>query len=229
MTKQHTKVNLLNAQPHFSWIKAHTYALLNEIFSAITHGIGIILAIIGAVMLIIQGVHVGGVMRITTFSIYATMLIVFYTASTMFHSLYFTRAEKLFQIFDHSAIYLLIAGTYTPYCLVAIQGWLGLTILAVIWVMTILGIVYKSIWLGRLQTLSTFIYVIMGWMCLLGIVKLYHYLGLHGFLLLLLGGISFTLGAVIYSFKRIPFGHVIWHVFVLLGTILMYLSIYQYV
>lgn len=229
MTKQRTKVNLLNIQPHFSWIKDHTYTLLNEIFSAITHGIGIIMAIIGAVMLIVHGVHVGGPMRIVTFSIYGAMLIIFYTASTMFHSLYFTRAEKLFQIFDHSAIYLLIAGTYTPYCLVAIQGWLGWIILVVIWIMTILGIVYKSLWLGKLQNLSTVIYVVMGWMCLLGIVKLYHYLGVHGFFLLLWGGIAFTLGAVIYSFKRIPFGHVIWHLFVLLGTVLMYLSIYLYV
>lgn len=213
----------------FNWIKDKTYYLLNEIFSAITHGIGELLAIIGAIALIIHGVHVGGAMRITSFVIYSITLVVFYIASTMFHSLYFTRVEKLFQIFDHSAIYLLIAGSYTPYCLIAIGGWLGWVILTVIWIMTVLGIIYKALWMGKLKTLSTIIYVVMGWMCLLGIVKLYDYLGIHGFLLLLFGGIAFTVGALIYSFPRIPFGHVIWHVFVMIGTILMYLSIYFYV
>ncbi|MGQ2283214.1 PAQR family membrane homeostasis protein TrhA [Apilactobacillus kunkeei] len=213
----------------FNWIRDKTYHLLNEIFSAITHGIGELLAIIGAVALIIHGVHVGGEMRITSFIIYSITLVIFYIASTMFHSLYFTRAEKLFQIFDHSAIYLLIAGSYTPYCLIAIGGWLGWVILTVIWIMTVLGIIYKALWMGKLKTLSTIIYVVMGWMCLLGIVKLYDYLGIHGFLLLLFGGIAFTVGALIYSFPSIPFGHVIWHVFVMIGTILMYFSIYFYV
>ncbi|UQS84509.1 hemolysin III family protein [Apilactobacillus apisilvae] len=212
-----------------TWVGSKKYFLLSEIFSAITHGLGVLLAIAGAACLIVQGVSEGGAMRITTFAIYSGILIVFYLASTMFHSLYFTRAEKLFQIFDHSAIYLLIAGTYTPYCLVAIQGWLGWLIFGIIWLMTIMGIIYKSIWMGKYKTLSTVIYVVMGWMCLLGIFRLYHYLGLTGFLLLLFGGIAFTVGAVIYSFKQIPFGHVIWHLFVLLGTIMMYFSIYFYV
>lgn len=229
MNSKITEKTTQQVKQKFNWIKDKTYYLLNEIFSAITHGIGALLAIIGAIALIVHGVHAGGGVRITSFVIYSVTLVVFYLASTMFHSLYFTRVEKLFQIFDHSAIYLLIAGTYTPYCLVAIKGWLGSIILAVIWIMTVLGIVYKSIWLGKLKTLSTVIYVVMGWMCLLGIVRLYYYLGIHGFLLLLFGGIAFTVGAVIYSFKRIPFGHVIWHVFVLLGTILMYISIYLYV
>ncbi|TPR24552.1 hemolysin III family protein [Apilactobacillus micheneri] len=214
---------------NITWVGSKKYFLLNEIFSAITHGIGVLLAIAGAICLIVHGSFEGGAMRITTFSIYGGILILFYLASTLFHSLYFTGAEKLFQIFDHSAIYLLIAGTYTPYCLVAIQGWLGWTIFGIIWAVTIMGIVYKSIWMGKYKTLSTVMYVVMGWMCLLGIVRLYQYLGVTGFFLLLFGGIAFTLGAVIYSFKQIPFGHVIWHLFVLLGTIMMYFSIYLYV
>ncbi|WP_220751494.1 PAQR family membrane homeostasis protein TrhA [Apilactobacillus xinyiensis] len=210
-------------------MKPRTYTLLNEIFSAITHGLGSIMAIAAAPLLIVRGVMEGGAMRITTFSIYSGMLILFYLASTLFHSLYFTNAEKLFQIFDHSAIYLLIAGTYTPYCLVAIKGALGWTIFSIIWLMTILGIIYKSIWLGKLKTLSTIIYVVMGWMCLMGIVRLWDYLGVTGFWLLVSGGVAFTVGAVIYSFKSIPFGHVIWHIFVIMGTTLMYFSIYFFV
>ncbi|CAI2690187.1 PAQR family membrane homeostasis protein TrhA [Apilactobacillus apinorum] len=229
MNNDFTKKTTESVKQKFNWIKDKTYYLLNEIFSAVTHGIGALLAIIGAIALIIHGFNVGGAMRITSFIIYAVTLFVFYMASTMFHSLYFTKVEKLFQIFDHSAIYLLIAGTYTPYCLIAIGGWLGWLILSVIWVMTVLGIIYKSIWMGKLKTLSTIIYVVMGWMCLLGIVDLYDYLGVHGFLLLLFGGIAFTLGALIYSIPKIPFGHVIWHVFVMVGTILMYFSIYLYV
>ncbi|KRM68919.1 PAQR family membrane homeostasis protein TrhA [Apilactobacillus ozensis] len=210
-------------------MKPKTYTLLNEIFSAITHGLGVLMAIAAAPLLIVRGVMEGGAMRITTFSIYSGMLILFYLASTLFHSLYFTNAEKVFQIFDHSAIYLLIAGTYTPYCLVAIQGALGWTIFAIIWIMTIMGIIYKSLWLGKFKTLSTVIYVVMGWMCLMGIVRLWDYLGVTGFWLLVSGGIAFTVGAVIYSFKAIPFGHVIWHIFVILGTALMYFSIYLFV
>ncbi|MBW1605131.1 hemolysin III family protein [Lactobacillus sp. Sy-1] len=205
------------------------YLLINEIMSAITHGIGVGLSIAAAIVLIVHGVHRGGAMRITTFSIYGGLLILFYLASTLFHSLYFTKAEHVFQIFDHSAIYLLIAGTYLPYSLVTIGGKLGWMIFVVIWLMAISGIVYKSIWMGKYRVASTVIYVVMGWFCVLGIHRLIQGLGWTGFNLLLAGGIAFTAGSVIYSFKRIPFGHVIWHLFVLLGTILMYFSIYFYV
>ncbi|XIF19419.1 MAG: hemolysin III family protein [Acetilactobacillus jinshanensis] len=177
----------------------------------------------------VHGVHEGGAMRITTFAIYGSILIIFYLMSSLFHSLYFTKAEKVFQIFDHCSIYLLIAGTYTPYCLVTIRGALGWTIFGVIWFMTVLGIVYKSIWLNDFRKLSTIIYVVMGWMCLIGFKALWDGLGPHGFGLLFWGGVTFTVGAVIYSLKRIPYGHVIWHLFVMLGTALMYFSIYWYV
>lgn len=205
------------------------YAILDEALSSITHGIGAALSIAGLVCLLVHGVHEGGAMRVTTFAIYGSILIIFYIMSSLFHSLYFTRAEKVFQIFDHYSIYLLIAATYTPYCLVTIKGGLGWTIFGVIWFMTVLGIIYKSIWIGDFRRLSTIIYVIMGWMCLIGIKPLWDGLGFRGFGLLFLGGVTFTVGAVIYSIKSIPFGHVIWHLFVMLGTALMYFSIYFYV
>ena len=207
---------------------SRTYTIVNEVFNAITHGIGFGLAIAGLVILIIRAVHTGSSLRVVTLSIYGSILILFYLSSTLFHALVFTKAKHVFQVFDHSAIYLLIAGTYTPYSLLVIQGVRGWVILSVIWVMAIAGIVYKSIWLGRFNIVSTVIYVVMGWMCLLGIKPLYHGLGPIGFTLLFFGGVSFTVGAVLYSFKGVPFGHVIWHLFVMLGTGLMYFSILLY-
>jgi len=207
---------------------SRTYNIVNEVLNAVTHGIGAGLSIAGLVVLILQAHAKGGSLRITTFTIYGAIMVLFYLASTLFHSLVFTRAHHVFQIFDHCAIYLLIAGTYTPYTLLVIGGGLGWTMFGVIWAMAILGIVYKAIWLGQHQMLSTVIYVVMGWMCLLGIKPLFAGLGPIGFGLLFAGGVAFTLGAVIYSFKGVPFGHVIWHLFVMLGTGLMYFSILLY-
>lgn len=196
--------------------------------NAVTHGIGAGLSIAGLVVLLLQAHAKGGSLRMTTFAIYGAIMVLFYLASTLFHSLVFTKARHVFQIFDHCAIYLLIAGTYTPYSLLVIGGGLGWTMFGVIWGMAVLGIVYKAIWLGQHQHLSTVIYVVMGWMCLLGIKPLYVGLGPIGFWLLFGGGVAFTVGAILYSFKQIPFGHVIWHLFVMLGTGLMYFSILLY-
>lgn len=216
------------SSPQHTLQPSRRYQIVNEVLNAVTHGIGVGLSIAGLVLLVIRGIQLGGAMRITAYSLYGALLVIFYLASTLFHSLVFTRASHLFQIFDHCAIYLLIAGTYTPYCLVVIKGALGWTIFGVIWAMAILGVIYKSLWLGKYQKLSTIIYVVMGWFCILGFKPLYNGLGIHGFMLLVLGGVAFTLGAVIYSFKGIKFGHVIWHLFVLLGTILMYFSVLLY-
>ncbi|USS90639.1 PAQR family membrane homeostasis protein TrhA [Fructilactobacillus carniphilus] len=202
------------------------YRILNEILSALTHGIGVALSIAGLVMLIIRGIQEGGALRITCFAIYGSILVLFYLASTLFHSLSFTPAKHVFQVFDHSAIYILIAGTYLPYCLITIGGWLGWTTLIVIWLMAIAGIIYKAMYGNRFPMVSTVIYIIMGWACLVDAWPLWQNLSHLSFWLLFAGGVSFTLGAVIYSFKQILFGHVIWHLFVMLGTILMYFSIY---
>lgn len=208
--------------------RSRTYQIVNEVLNAVTHGIGAALSIAGLVILILQAHGEGGSLRMTTFLVYGIILVLFYLASTLFHSLYFTRASHVFQIFDHCAIYLLIAGTYTPFSLLVVGGKLGWWMFGIIWAMAVAGIVYKAIWLGKFQVLSTVIYVVMGWMCLMGIGPLYRGLGPVGFTLLLLGGVAFTAGAVLYSFKGVPFGHVIWHLFVMLGTGLMYFSILFY-
>ncbi|WP_457801743.1 PAQR family membrane homeostasis protein TrhA [Limosilactobacillus reuteri] len=202
--------------------------LLIEIGNAVTHGIGAGLSIAGLILLIIRAVHTGSPMRIVTFTIYGSALILFYLSSTLFHALIFTRAKRVFQILDHSMIFVLIAATYTPYCLVSIRGWLGWTIFGVIWGLSVIGIVYKCIWLKHKSKYSTIIYILMGWLCLVAFIPLWHALGPVGFGLLLLGGLSFTLGALFYS-RPTAYTHLIWHIFVLIGTILMYFSILLYV
>lgn len=202
--------------------------LLIEIANAVTHGIGAGLAIAGLVFLIIRAVHTGSPMRVVTFTIYGSILILFYLSSTLFHALYFTRARHLFRIFDHAMIFILIAGTYTPYCLVSIRGWVGWTLFGIIWGLAVLGVVYKSIWLKHKSNLSTLIYVLMGWMCLFAFVPLWRALGPVGFGLLLAGGVTFTLGALLYS-RPTRYTHLIWHLSVLLGTGFMYFSILFYV
>ena len=202
--------------------------LLIEIGNAVTHGIGAGLSIAGLILLIIRAVHTGSPMRIVTFTIYGSALILFYLSSTLFHALIFTRAKRVFQILDHSMIFVLIAATYTPYCLVSIRGWLGWTIFGVIWGLSVIGIVYKCIWLKHKSKYSTIIYILMGWLCLVAFMPLWHALGPVGFGLLLLGGLFFTLGALFYS-RPTAYTHLIWHIFVLIGTILMYFSILSYV
>lgn len=195
-----------------------------EVGNAVTHGLGVVLAVIGLVFLMIQAAQSGRPLKVVAFLIYGLSLVLFYLASTLFHSLVFTRARHVFQVFDHSMIYLLIAGTYTPYCLLAVRGGQGITLLTVIWVMAIAGVIYKALWLNRKSIVSTLIYVLMGWMCLLAFWPLFHALGPVGFGLLLAGGVTFTLGAVLYSFPT-AYTHLIWHLFVLGGTICMYFSI----
>ena len=208
--------------------KTDTKTLLIEIGNAITHGIGTALAIAGSVFLIIRAAHTGSPMRVVTFTVYGSILILFYLSSTLFHALVFTKAKPLFQIFDHCMIYILIAGTYTPYCLVAIRGWEGWTMFGIILALAVLGVVYKSIWLKHKSNYSTLIYVLMGWLCVFAFFPLWHALGPVGFGLLLAGGITFTLGALLYS-RPTAYTHFIWHFFVLAGTALMYFSILFYV
>jgi channel protein, hemolysin III family len=206
------------------------YLITNEIFSAITHGIGIVLAIVAAVFLLIKGFSSGDPLTITAYFIYAFTLFFLYLSSTLFHSLYFTKAKHVFQIFDHSSIFLLIAGTYTPYCLVGLRGSvLGIVVLAVIWVLAILGILYKIFNVGKTKYLETILYVLMGWAIVVAMKPLYESIGSTGTWLLVAGGIAFTLGACLYLMKNLKYIHVIWHIFVMIGTALMYFSVYFYV
>lgn len=210
--------------------ESRAYRITNEVFNAITHGIGFGLAVAGLVLLIIKGAHMGPLATVS-FTIYGACLTLLFLFSTLFHSLIFTKANKVFQVFDHSSIYLLIAGTYTPYCLVTVGGWLGISMMVAIWLLAIAGIVYKSIVLPKMDSvpkISTVIYIIMGWLCVGMIVPLWNTLNPTAFWLLVAGGVVYTSGAFFYTVK-FPFNHVVWHLFVMAAAMLMWFSVYLYV
>ena len=146
---------------HFS----KKYLIVNEVLNAVTHGIGAGLSIAGLVILLVKGARLGSPIHVVSYAIYGSMLILLFLSSTLFHSLIFTRAKKVFQVFDHSSIFLLIAGSYTPFCLISIGGWLGWTLFSLVWLIAIVGIVYKSLTLHKQETvknISTIIYIVLG-------------------------------------------------------------------
>lgn len=202
------------------------YLITNEVLNAVTHGVGVLLSIVGFIFLLKKadsGLHY------VSFIIYGVSLLLLFLASTLYHSLIFTKAKKVFQVFDHCSIYLLIAGTYTPYCLLYIHGTIGIVLLSIIWLAAIIGIVYKSLTLSKVKSvskLSTIIYNVMGWAVVIALPSLYQSVGLKGLLLLVGGGVAYTVGSVFYSMKNRRYMHVVWHLFVMLGAMLMFFSIY---
>lgn len=204
------------------------YLITNEVLNAVTHGIGIILSIIGLVFLVQKGMQLGGILEVTSYTVYGTTLILLYLSSTLYHSLTFTKASYVFRIIDHCSIFLLIAGTYTPYTLITIGGRLGISLTILIWSIALFGVIYKTVWFKKFQGLSLWIYISMGWISIFFLNSLYRGLGTGGFIWLVGGGLAFTVGALFYRLKHVRFMHVVWHLFVLTGTICMFFSIYLY-
>lgn len=210
---------------------SRSYLIVNEVLNAVTHGIGFGLSVAGLVILLVKGVRMGSTLHVVSYALYGSMMILLFLSSTLFHSLIFTKAKKVFQVFDHDSIFLLIAGSYTPFCLLSIRGWLGWTLFVLIWLLAIGGVIYKSITLHKKETvskISTIIYIIMGWLCVIAAKPLMESLGPVGTGLLVGGGVSYTVGALFYSLKNVKFMHVVWHLFVMLGAGLMYFSILFY-
>ncbi len=201
------------------------YSTKEEVANAITHGIGAVLAIASLVVLVVLAVHQGTIWHVVSFSIYGSTLVLLYFSSTLYHSLARTRARKLFHKFDHISIYLLIAGTYTPFCLTALRGWIGWTVFGIVWSCAILGAILKSIAVGKRVLLSTILYVSMGWIILMVIKPLFNAISFHGFLLLVAGGVSYTLGTIFFIRDNVKYNHSVWHLFVLGGSILHFFSI----
>lgn len=204
------------------------YTKGEEIANAITHGIGAILSIGALVLLVVFSSLYGDAWYIVSYSIYGTTLVILYAASTLYHSLPGRKTKHLFQIFDHSSIYLLIAGTYTPYILTKLRSPLGWTIFGIVWGLGILGIIMKTLWVDRYMGLSTIIYVIMGWLIVIEFKPLMNAMPTTGLVLLIVGGILYTLGAVLFMFDNIPYNHAVWHIFVLAGSICHFFSIIKY-
>jgi hemolysin III len=204
-------------------------ASLGDILAnAITHGIGAALAVFGAVYLITAAAH-GTVWQWASCTVFAVTLVLVYLCSTLYHSLVRTRARHLFQILDHSAIYLLIAGTYTPFCLVSLRGPVGWSLFGFEWSLAISGVVFKSFAVNRFETASTLVYLAQGWLVVLAAVPLVHALGWHGVLWLGAGGMAYTLGIVFFALDRLRYFHALWHLFVLAGSLFHYFAVLFYV
>ncbi|MFN4762661.1 PAQR family membrane homeostasis protein TrhA [Gillisia sp. Q332] len=205
------------------------YPPLEEKLNIFTHGFGFILSILGLIMLILRANELGEIKHLISFSVFGASMVVLYAASTFYHSAKSRVLRYRLNILDHAAIYVLIAGTYTPFAMVTLDGTLGWIIFGVIWAMALCGVILKLFYTGRYQTLSTIMYVIMGWVVVFAIKPLLENLPDTGLLWLLSGGISYTLGAVIFSLNRIKFNHAIFHLFVLFGSFSHFIAIYYYV
>jgi hemolysin III len=197
-----------------------------EITNAITHGIGFVLSIIALVFLIKTAVAYGDVRYTVSFSIYGASLIILYLASTLYHSVPKGKLKDAFKIFDHSAIYVLIAGSYTPIALLVLKGKTGLTLLITVWTIALFGIVFKLFFSKRFKIFSTIIYLLMGWLLVFLIKPLIVNLNSTSMLFLIGGGVTYSLGTIFYLWKNLKFNHAIWHLFVLGGSVCHFFSVY---
>jgi hemolysin III len=203
---------------------------LGEIVAnAVTHGIGAALAITGVIVLVIVSVTHGTARLIISCGIFGGTLLLVYICSTLYHSLVRTRARHVFQILDHSAIYVLIAGTYTPFTVVSLRGKLGWALLIIVWTLAVAGVVFKSLALGRFPTASVAVYVLMGWLAVIAMRPLIRAIGWHGLCWLGAGGVFYTAGILFFAFDRARYFHALWHVFVLAGSISHYFAVLLYV
>jgi len=205
----------------------HLYSKLEEKLNVISHGFGLVLSIIAFPFLVIKSLNFEGFWKPTSFIIYGLSLIILYAASTFYHAAKKPKRRRQLNIFDHAAIYVLIAGSYSPFCLVALNSSLGWYMFIFVWLFALIGIVLKLFFTGRFDKLSTAMYLLMGWQVLFFIKPLMKNLSTEGLQFLIAGGIFYSVGAVLYSIKRMPYNHAIFHVFVLLGSLSHFMALYH--
>ena len=205
--------------------RAKSHVTFDELANSVTHGVGLGLSIAGLAALLILAIVRGGAWQIVGCAIYGITLVSLYASSTLYHGLPSRRVKRIFRIFDHSAIFLLIAGTYTPFLLVNLRGAWGWSLLGIIWGLATAGIVSKVWFVDRYPMLSTAVYVLMGWLALIAVKPLFHAVPTAGLIWLLAGGLLYTVGVVFYASERIPHNHAIWHLFVMAGSICHYLAV----
>lgn len=210
-------------------ITAKTYPPFEEKLNVISHGIGLLLSIAGLSLLVIFSSLKGNAWHIVSFSIYGCSLVVLYLASTLFHSSRKQHIRKKLNVFDHASIYLLIAGTYTPFLLVTLRGAWGWSLFGVIWGMALTGIILKLFFTGRYNVVSAIAYIIMGWVIVIALKPLIANLDTAGLWWLLAGGISYSLGVVFYLSNKMNYNHATFHLFVLAGSICHFISVFWYV
>lgn len=206
------------------------YSVKEEVANAISHGVGLILGIVGLVLLLVKAVdHRADALTIVSMSIYGGSMIALFLASTLYHAIPHQNAKRWLKTFDHCAIYLLIAGSYTPFLLVSLRTPLAFGLMIVIWSIALIGIIMKIAFVYRFKRLSLVTYLTMGWLSLIVIYQLALNLDVGGLTLLAAGGGVYSLGVIFYVAKRIPYNHAIWHAFVLAGCACHFLAIYLYI
>lgn len=207
------------------------YTKTEEIFNGISHGIGVVFGIVALILLLVVSISNRDIPSIVGFSIYGICIILMYLSSTLYHSITIEKAKRVLRVFDHSSIFLFIAGTYTPIALLALEGMMRIFILVVIWAIAIGGVVFKIITYNKFdkyKILSVLIYIAMGWIAVFPIKAIINATSMNFFYWLLAGGILYTIGTLFYGNKKIPFNHGIWHLFVLAASIAHFLGIFKY-
>ena len=205
------------------------YSPLEEALNVGSHGIGLLLSIAACVFLVIQATQHGGGFHITSAAIFGASLILLYLASTLYHSVQRPLLRARLRVFDHTAIYFLIAGTYTPFTLITLSGTVGWILFAITWSMALVGTVLKLFFTGRFNLISTLLYVAMGWLIIFAIDPLIENLDGDGMTWLVAGGIAYTVGALLYAIRKLPFNHAIFHFLVLVGSACHIVTVYHYV
>ncbi len=213
---------MLNPQNH----TLHRPTVGEEIVNSIIHGIGVLLSIAGLVILIVWAAGSGNGWQMVSCSIFGGTLIILYLASTLYHGLPWPRVKQAFKIIDHSAIFLLIAGTYTPFMLLNLRGPWGWSILGIIWALAILGILMKIFYISKFRKISIALYVFMGWLGIVAVKEIFALLPPLSLTLLILGGVSYTAGLTFYGWRKLPYHHAVWHIFVIGGSISHYLAVW---
>ena len=197
-----------------------------ELANFISHAAGGVLSVAALVILIIRAVSLGNTLDIVSFTIFGAALVLMYTTSSIFHALKWNKAKEIFEILDHSVIYVLIASTYTPFLLIVVGGKEGITLLVIEWLICILGIVFKSFFVQKFVVFSTLLYIIMGWLAVFVWYDLLANITNLSLFFLILGGLFYTIGTLFYMWRLFKYHHLVWHIFVIFGSIAHFFSVY---
>lgn len=209
-------------------LRERTQSLGEEIANSVSHGVGLLAALAAAPILIVAAVWRGGAASIVGASVFAATVVVLYSASTLYHALPESGAKRVFQVLDHGAIFLLIAGTYTPFTLGVLRGAWGWTLFGLVWGLALIGVALKAAGGVRYPVLSTGLYLAMGWLVLIAVKPMWDRVPMWGLFWLLAGGLAYTVGVAFFAAKRVPYGHFVWHLFVLVGTVCHFIAVLRY-
>ena len=205
----------------------HPYSKNEERLNVLSHGLGLALSIVAFPFLILKSLDYAGFWEISSFIIYGLSMMILYAASTFYHAEKNPKRRRKLNIFDHAAIYLLIAGSYSPFCIVGLDSSLGWYMFLFVWFFALTGVILKLFFTGKFEKISTAMYLLMGWQVMFFIRPLMNSLSEEGFQMLVAGGVFYSVGAILYSIQKIPFNHAIFHVFVLLGSFCHFVAIYN--